>query len=198
VIEFQLLDDLVADAQFDHVYHEHRFFFSLRSFTWLAGRAGFSVLDWEHTPAQGGSARVTLGRRFKTGPEGSRWLEQTSAYNLLQVRANRVRDQLLTLLDGRMGRVAGYAASAKGTTLLNFCGIDQGMLAYVVDETPAKIGKVMPGTSIPITGHLTDWWEPDAYLLLARNYLGPVLRREHEFLNNGGRFIVPIPTPVVI
>jgi SAM-dependent methyltransferase len=198
IFEFQLLDDLVAEGQFDHVYHEHRFFFSLRSLARVAKKAGLSVLYWVHTSAQGGSLRVTFGRRRTEIPSDGTWLERESAYALMQVRAERVKDRLLTLLS-EFDVVAGYAASAKATTLLNFCGITSKQVAYVVDTTPGKFGMVMPGTDIPIIQQREGAMSlADAYLILARNYLSSIIRRDYRYLSNGGKFIVPIPTPVVI
>lgn len=194
VFEFQSFDDLVADCQFDLVYHEHRFFYSLQSFTRLAGMAGLHLLGWQRTPAQGGSLRVCLGRA-SAGVSVPVWRSDTS---MLQGGADRVKDRLLELLEGYWadGRlVGGYGASAKSATLLNFCGIDTRLVGWVADVTPGKIGKVTPGSQIPIVG---DMPPADAYLLFARNYLGSVLRRESKYIESGGRFIVPIPNPVII
>jgi hypothetical protein len=94
-------------------------------------------------------------------------------------------------------RIAGYAASAKGTTLLNYCDIGVNQLDYIVDTTPHKIGRLSPGKHIPIIAPDGGSY-PDTYLLLAWNYLSGVIRREQDFITKGGRFIVPIPTPVLI
>jgi methylation protein EvaC len=198
VIEFQDLAALVAGCQFDHVYHEHRFFFSLPSFRALAWQAGLAVTAVQRTPAQGGSLRVTLRRGMwaRLAP-ADHWLCGPDAYTGLQARAEYTRTRLLDLLGDEPGTVAGYAASAKSATLLNFCGIGPGMVPWVTDATPYKAGRLTPGTRIPIVapGACRD---PAAYLLLAWNYLGAVLRRERAFTAAGGRFIVPIPVPVVL
>ncbi len=134
------------------------------------------------------------------------WLKGDGAYSGVQARVDYIRSRLGDLLveekaAGR--RVAGYAASAKSTTLLNFCGIGPQLLDYVVDTTPWKIGRVTPGTHIPIVSpgqesDLGPLGKADTYLVLAWNYLGGIVRREREFLDGGGRFIVPIPFPVVL
>lgn len=198
VFEFQDLAALVAGCQFDHVYHEHRFFYSAGSFASLAGRAGLTVTGVEPVGAQGGSLRVTAAPRRPDAAEvRAGWLGQIGAYAPLQPRAEAIRDQLLGLLYARGGTVAGYAASAKSATLLNFCGIGPRTIPWIVDATPSKHGRYAPGSRIPIVpgGERPDPW---AYLLLAWNYLGPVLRREHEYIARGGRLIVPIPEPVII
>ena len=206
VLEFQDLAALVAGCQFDHVYHEHRFFYSLRSFTQIARAAGLVVVDAERSPAQGGSLRVTAARAGAPAPAveaitgTESWLAGPGAYAALQPRAERTRERLGALLAAEQaaGRtVAGYAAPAKSATLLGFCGIGPDVLPWIVDATPSKAGRVTPGSRIPVVmaGERPD---PGAYLLLAWNYLGDVLRRERAFMAAGGRFIVPIPGPVVL
>ncbi|MDG4784350.1 class I SAM-dependent methyltransferase [Micromonospora sp. WMMD1102] len=209
VIEVQDVAALLLGNQIDHVYHEHRFYFSATSLYAALTYAGMVVTDIERTPAQGGSLRVTARSRTaasSSGPKlepmllGDAWLRLSATYGAMQGRAAALRARLLDLLDAERvaGRtVAGYAATAKSCTLLNFCGIGPDRLAYVSDTTPHKVGRFTPGTHIPIYSP-EDPASSDTYLLLAWNYLGDVLRREREFVERGGRFIVPIPSPVVI
>lgn len=198
IFEFQYVGDLIAGNQFDHVYHEHRSFFSARSFEAAVRRHGLRVQSVIHTPAQGGSLRVVVRHGETLGPWADEdWLERLDTYRAFAGRIKYVRDRIVRLIaDERWaGRsVAGYAASAKSTTLLNYCGIGPEQLRSVVDLTPHKIGRLTPGTHIPIVA--SD--NVDTYLLLAWNYLSGVLRREREFIDRGGRFIVPIPTPVLL
>jgi methylation protein EvaC len=93
--------------------------------------------------------------------------------------------------EANLGVVAGWAASAKSATLLNWCGIGPDLVQYVVDTTPAKFGRYTPGTHIPIVG--PDAPDPDTFLLLAHNY---VARIRHDPFK--GRWLVPIPYPVVL
>lgn len=200
IIEFQYVADLLTGNQFDHVYHEHRSYFSLTSLGYALERHGLAWLSAHETPAQGGSLRVVVLRGPRIGREvqdNERWLTRMSAYAGMQGRVERVRERLLGLIEGEHRnehRLAGYAASAKSTTLLNYCGIGPATVPYVLDTTPAKIGRYTPGTHIPIVAKA----EADTYLLLAWNYLPGVLRRERAFLDRGGRFIVPIPQPVLL
>lgn len=221
VIEVQYLMDLLVGNQIDHVYHEHRYHFSLTSLENIAAQHNLFIKDVQHTPAQSGSISVTLTRRPSEATVTAQihsteyWLRDSSAYQSLQGRADRIRYQLNTLLAaeevaGR--RVAGYAAPAKATTLLNYCGIGPTQLGYIVDTTPFKVGKFIPGTQIPIVGRrwsgvVSELYEmtrpvghelPDTWLLLAWNYLPDVLRREYEFTGDGGRWIVPIPVPTLL
>jgi methylation protein EvaC len=97
-------------------------------------------------------------------------------------------------LKKRKVRIAGYGASAKGTTLLNWCGIDVETVEFVADNTPAKQGKLIPGTSIPIVSpqHLHKY-RPDFILLLAWNHFNEIKEREVKYTRDGGRWIRYLP-----
>jgi methylation protein EvaC len=210
VLEVQYLADLLTGNMFDHVYHEHRAFFTFRTVTRCTLGLGLKPVDVQWTPAQGGTLRVYLTKGSFLYPEktdtvklrweSERWTEDWGIFDGFQGRVQHVQDRLLNLLDQEINvhrRVAGYAASAKSTTLLNFCHIDSSVLEYVEDTTPAKIGRFTPGTKIPIVAR-GDREIADTYLMLAWNYAPAVLRR---FLGDNPqpstRWIVPIPLPVV-
>jgi SAM-dependent methyltransferase len=202
VAEFQSLADLVAGGQIDHVYHEHRFFYSLDSFTRFAAAQGLTVTEAVRTPAQGGSIRVVLRRGRLPGADGWRqgeaWLRTWHAYRGLQGRAEYARRRLLEVIDAEQeqGRVvAGYAASAKSCTLLSFCGIGPDSLPWIADTTPGKAGRLAPGSRIPIR---PEGDMPDTFLLLAANYLPEILARmPADWRAAGGKLITPLPVPVV-
>jgi SAM-dependent methyltransferase len=207
VAEFQYLADLVTGNQFDHVYHEHRQFFTLTSLDRVLAERGLMARSVEQVTPQGGSLRVTIGRDGY--PDHSvpallreeRWLTDPHALDGLQGRADRIRVRLRDMLwqQKRAGmRVAGYGASAKSTTLLNFCNIGPELVQYMVDTTPTKHGRYTPGTGIPIVSPTADSRQPDIYLMTVHNYLGEVMRRETLFGQHGGRWLVPIPTPVLL
>ena len=225
VLEVQYLGDLLAGNQYDHVYHEHRFFFSVGSLSRLLSRHGLLVDRVIRIPAQGGSIRVVCrpthpGERPPPRRPAEQALEDTLAsYQAMQPRVDYLRDVLVDMLEAqqRAGRrLAGYGATAKSTTLLNWCGIGPDMLEYVEDLTPYKWGRFTPGTHIPIiappqdvrtpttlggrsaTVITKDRPPPDTYLLLAWNYLPGILQRERAFLEHGGGMLVPIPVPVLL
>lgn len=219
-LEVQYLVDLLVGNQLDHVYHEHRYHFSVSSLANVARRYGLVVVDVRHTPAQSGSVSVTLRRPADADAIGildrrESWLRTEAAYAGLQGTAEYVRDLLVKLITDEYDagrRLAGYAAPAKATTLLNYAQLTAAEVAYVVDTTPHKHGRYVPGTDIPIVGREWDGEAralyhqtkprghelPDTWLLLAHNYLGDVLRREWEFTAAGGRWLVPIPVPVLL
>lgn len=208
-VEVQYLPDLLVNNAFDLVYHEHRNFFSLTSLECAARRWGLYVADWELTQRQGGSLRVTLSKqRQRTSSshtitrEREEWLRHTSAYDGLQGRVERVRTRLRDLLfDETMnGRsVAGYGAPAKATTLLNFCGIDHHTIEFITDTTPAKCERYVPGTGIPIMAPSDALrHDVDTFIILAWNYAAQIIRNNVKFMDDGGRWIIPIPAPVLL
>ena len=225
IVEVQYLPDLLLGNDFTLLYHEHRSYFTLTTLRAVTRRAGLTVRNaWLTTP-QGGSLRVELRHVGAPGHPDPNvgaiagmerdWLTWES-FGGLQGRANRLRHALLELLhqERAAGRkVAGYGASAKATTLLSWTGLAEasnrpsypgvhpgtaGSLDYVVDTSPSKIGRYMPGSSIPVVGP-AQWLDSDTtYLVMIWNYLGHVVRQEADYLARGGRFIIPFPKPVVL
>ena len=200
LIEFQYVADLLLGNQFDHVYHEHRSFFSVSSLNAALRPHGLRIADYIHTPAQGGSVRAVVrhkGVPMRAVHPYEEWLNEPHAYGGLQGRIEHLADMLDILVQERrlLGPVAGYGATAKSTTLLNYCKFTTDDIDYVEDLTPTKIGRYTPGTHIPIVKpKIFDL--PPTYLVLAWNYLPSILRRElHDY---GGKFIVPIPMPVLL
>lgn len=192
VIEAQSLSDLLLGNMFDHVYHEHRFFFSAETLRRTLRAGGLQPLVVERTPMQGGSIRITCQRAVKT-PKPMQPDYFTHSLSELQSRADYLRARLLDTLntEAKYGVVAGWAASAKSATLLNWCQIGPDLVPYIVDTTPAKIGRFAPGSHIPIVGPEAP--DPDTFLLLAHNYISRI--RQDPFK---GRWLVPIPHPVVL
>lgn len=202
-VEVQYLPDLIVNNAFDLIYHEHRNFFSLTTLASAARRWGLHVRDVELTDRQGGSLRVALGRgagRPSASASGlaaaERWLSTADAYGGLQGRANRMRDRLLEIV-WSFDRVIGYGAPAKATTLISFCGLDVDDVAYVVDSTPAKQDRYVPGTGIQIVAprRLDD---VAAAVLWSWNYESEITAQHPELRERGGRWIVPVPSPRVI
>lgn len=208
MVEFQYLPDLILGNQIDHVYHEHRRFLSLNAINRALRHHGLHVTHVDQTSPQGGSLRCAIrGLAFLPDETvtmlsaSERWLEEPHALGGLQGRADRLRERLVNMLTDlrRQGlRVAAYGASAKATTLLNWCRIGPDLVQYVVDTTPTKHGRYMPGTGIPIVSPSADSRAPDIYLLTVWNYQSAVMRRETAFTSSGGRWLIPIPTPVLL
>lgn len=199
-VEVQYLPDLLVNNAFDLVYHEHRNFFSFTSLTSAVERWGLRVFWVEFTERQGGSLRVALrrdqpitGTRIHAQEE---WLRQVETYRGFQGRVNRIRERLQGLVYDADGPILGYGAPAKATTLLNFCQLDCGEVERVVDTTPAKQGRFIPGSQVPIVALETvDLRQYDTILLLAHNYARSIMRQHREYV---GEWLVPIPAPVLL
>ena len=202
VMEFPHLLTLIEGVQFDTIYHEHYFYFSLRTVMNVFLSHGLSVFDVEELPTHGGSLRVYArpGLLFSS-PKGRRVLEKETVagldtpggYGGLQAKAEAVADGVWNFLSER-SNVAAYGAPAKGSTFLNYCGIDSTQIAFTVDDSPHKQGKLMPGSHIPIVGreHLLEH-KPDYVLILPWNLAGPIRERNPEVEQWGGKWVTAIP-----
>lgn len=210
LIEFQYGPDLLAQNAFDHLYHEHRFFLTLSALQNVLSQYGLIAVSAQHNDMQRGSLRVIIRRGESMWPDHSvrdirraeDWLTDPHALRGLQGIADHIRTRFRTLIHDAKNdglKVAGYGASAKATTLLHWTGVtDTDLIQYVVDTTPHKHGRYMPGTDIPIVAPTADSRRPDLYVLFVSNYLSAILRREQAFIQTGGRILVPAPYPTVI
>ncbi|WP_169340552.1 class I SAM-dependent methyltransferase [Ralstonia insidiosa] len=207
--EFPQLRSLVEGMQFDTIYHEHFSYLSLTAVQHLFAANGLHVFDAHTLPTHGGSLRV-FAQRTDTGTqrreptvdallaeEARAGIGSRAYYEALQGQAEAIGHGLRCWLQDcrRQGlRVAGYGAAAKGNTLLNFAGIDSALLPYVVDRNPAKQGRYLPGSRIPIRSEATLREDrPDIVLLLPWNLkteLGEQLAYVSEW---GGRLAVAVP-----
>jgi hypothetical protein len=127
---------------------------------------------------------------------------EPGTYDQFRKRVEQIRTDLremLSALKAEGRRLAGYGASARGNTLLNYCGIGPDLLDYIVDRNPLKRGLYSPGMHIPVLGVerlVADL--PDYVLLTAWNFAAEIVQQQGEYVRRGGRFIVPIPAPEVI
>jgi novobiocin biosynthesis protein NovU/D-mycarose 3-C-methyltransferase len=201
-IEVQYLPDLLVNNAFDLVYHEHRNFFSLSSLESALSHWGLHVTDVDLTSRQGGSLRVTVKRQPATSLDSDAnmirsregWLRSVNGYRGFQGRVERIKDRLLDHVYSHEGDLLGYGAPAKATTLLNFCGITSDDMSLVIDSTPAKQGRFIPGTGIEICAPF-DLRGQDLVLVLAWNYAPEIMRNHPDY---DGKWLVPIPAPVVL
>jgi C-methyltransferase C-terminal domain len=203
----------VQQAQFDTAYHEHYSYLSLSAVQAVFTACGLQVFDVELLPTHGGSLRVyaqradtgvqPLSPRVATllGSEHAAGITSAAFYAGFQARAEGIKNDLLHfLIDARRRgwRVAAYGAAAKGNTLLNFAGVRADLLPYVVDRNPAKAGRWMPGSRIPIVGedHLKAD-RPDCVLILPWNLRDEVTAQLACVRQWGGCFATAVPELVV-
>ena len=211
VVEIPYVRDLFDGCEFDTIYHEHVFYFSLHALAALFARHGLEVRDVERVPIHGGSLRVFAGHpggQVKPSvaellaEERGRGLDRFDYYRDFAGRVAGLKADLLGLLAGlkREGkRLAAYGASAKGSTLLNAFGIGGETLDFVADRSTVKQGRFTPGTRLPILppGALLERM-PDYVLLLTWNFADEILAQQAEYRRRGGRFLVPIPAVRVV
>jgi SAM-dependent methyltransferase len=211
VIEAPYVRDLIDHGEFDTVYHEHLCYFSVTAVARLMAKHGLVLTDVRRIPTHGGSLRMYVQRTGRPsaaveqllGEERELGVDRVDFYESFAARVRAIQADLRALLGSlkaRGHRIAGYAVSAKGTILLNSSGIDGQLLDYVVDLSPHKQGKIMPGVHLRVhdPGKLLQSPVPDYVLLLAWNFKDEIMRQQQEYLNRGGRFIVPIPAPRIL
>ena len=210
VFEFAYAVRMIKNCEFDTIYHEHVFYHTLHGIAPLLARHGLTIVDAEELPIHGGSLRIYVARKAEASArlkvlwqrESELGVNRVEWYRGFSERVTTVRDTLVSLLraeKARGNRIACYGAAAKGSTLVNFLNLGPGFFEYVVDANPFKQGKFMPGQHIPIVPPsrlLED--PPDLVLLLVWNFAGEVLRQQAAYRAAGGRFVIPIPEPVVI
>lgn len=209
--EFPHLLRMVKENQFDTAYHEHYSYLSLTTVERIFARNGLTVFDVEEQMTHGGSLRVyaqradrgvhqlssTVTELLQTEVEAG--ITEADFYADFQVRAEKVKDELIAYLieAKRQGlKVGAYGAAAKGNTLLNFAGVRPDLLPYVVDKNPAKQGKFMPGSRIPIVNeaHLRAD-KPDRVLILPWNLRAEVTAQLTYVREWGGRqFVTAVPS----
>lgn len=209
-MEFQHLMRLIAENQFDTIYHEHFSYLSLLTVEKVFATHGLALFDVEELPTHGGSLRIFACHAEDQSKSRSPRVDEVKAsevaagltrletYLAFTAKVEETKRKLLEFLIGakRDGKhVAGYGAPGKGNTLLNYCGIRTDFIDYTVDRSPHKQGLFLPGTRIPI--HHPDKireTKPDFVIILPWNLKDEIMKQMAYIREWGGQFVVPIPT----
>ncbi|GAB2670097.1 methyltransferase domain-containing protein [Arenimonas aestuarii] len=212
-LEFPHLMELVRKRQFDTVYHEHFSYLSLQVVERIFAAQGLRVFDVQALPTHGGSLRVwaclpgavreqTAALAKMREAESAAGMDALDWYRGFQRQAEEVKDEFLAFLleQKRAGRrVAGYGAAAKGNTLLNFAGARSDLLAFVVDASPHKQGRFLPGSRIPIVaeGRLREE-KPDFVVVFPWNLRDEITSQLAYVRDWGGQLVFAVPRLEVV
>jgi len=202
----------ILQNKFDTIYHEHYSYLSVKPMKLLFERYKLELFDIDEVDMQGGSLIYYIGRKneHEVMPIVKEYLDYEENTGLTSLKGfkdfarkvQNIKEELLTLLlfiKSKGKRIAAYSAPAKGNTLLNYCGIDSSLIDFAVDKGPEKQGKFMPGSHIPIFH--PDKLEqdmPEYTLLLSWNIQEEVLKQQKNYIEKGGRFIIPIPKVIIV
>lgn len=212
--EFPHIMRLVAQNQFDTIYHEHYSYLSLLVVDKIFRSNGLLVFDVENIQTHGGSLRVFACRKDTRHFEPSERLfdllsletktgiSTLNYYEKFQEKANKVKNDFLDFLikanfEGK--KVVGYGAAAKGNTLLNYAGVRSDLIKFVVDKNPAKQGRTLPGSRIPITeeGKIREF-RPDYVVIFPWNIRDEIMSQLYYVKNWGGHFVTAVPELQII
>jgi len=212
--EFPHLMNLIRENQFDTVYHEHFSYLSLTAVARIFQANGLRVFDVQEIPTHGGSLRVFAALsdqnhhpeqpvvREILAREEAAGLTRAETYASFQARADKVKDDFVAFLieAKRSGKsVAAYGAAAKGNTLMNYAGIRPDLISFVVDRNPAKQGKFMPGSRIPIVGEeRIAESKPDYIVILPWNLRDEVMGQLEFIREWGGQFVTAVPYLLIL
>jgi hypothetical protein len=210
VIEAPYAVTMIDKTEFDTIYHEHVFYLTVTALNHLCKHAALVLADVELVKIHGGSLRLFVTKSGQPSPAVTRMLAEekrrgfdtASGYQAFANQVDSLKHELvklLTTLKKANKKIAVYGAAAKGSTLLNFCGLGKDILDFAVDRSTAKQGLFMPGTKLPIY-HPAELLKqkPDYVLLLTWNFAEEILEQQIEYTRNGGQFIVPIPNPKIL
>jgi len=213
IIEAPYLVNFIEQNLFDTIYHEHLSYLSIKPLTVFFKIHDMRIFATERTSSHGGSIRVFVtvkNSKYKTEKSVKESLKEeinkkihlpvTWEHLALSIKQNKIKlTGLLNKLKTQGKSIVGYGAPAKGNTLLNFFGIGNDILDYIVDDSPLKQGLFAPGTHIPIVAlKEIAKTKPDYILILAWNFAESIIQKLHPYSEQGGSFIIPVPSPRIV
>jgi len=206
--------DILEKGSYDQIYDEHIWYFSLNSLSNLFSMHGLEIFDAEKKSVHGGSMRAYVCKPgiYKKTERLKKYLEEELARNINSIQpylefAKKVevnKQKLFNLLNDLKSqgkKIVGYGAASKGTIIQNYCNLDNKLIDYISDSTPFKQGLYTPGKNIPIVSpdkFHNDNDKPDYAFLFAWNHAEEILEKETNFIEKGGKFIIPFPELKII
>jgi methylation protein EvaC len=212
MFEDPYLGDIVNKISYDQIYDEHVFLFSALSIQYLFGLHGLELIDVLPQKTHGGSMRYVLAHKgvysVKASvdklifQEKSQGLDKISTFVKFSRNVEQSKSELLALLKDLKSKgktIAGYAATSKSTTILNYCGIGSNLIEFICDTTPIKQGKFSPGMHIPVVPYEKFKTNPPDYaFIFAWNHMDEIMEKEKDFLALGGKWITHVPNVKII
>ncbi|MFN0023030.1 MAG: methyltransferase domain-containing protein [Parvularculaceae bacterium] len=214
VIEVPRAKEMIENALFENMYHEHVSQFSLLSIAKLGAHFDMHIVDVDRLPAiHGGSMRVFLGRKAsRVSPkavvaemlteEADAGMLDRQRYVDLVKRVDAIGAEIRKILDdfkAQGKKIAGYGASARGNTLIAYYGIGANYLDFLVDKNPLKQGLYSPNLRLPIKPvEAIETERPDVLFVLAWNFFDEIQGQQQAFLARGGKFVAPLPVPRIV
>lgn len=212
IFEDPYLGDVIEKTTYDQIYDEHTFLFSAHSIKEIFARKDFELIDLIPQETHGGSMRYVLGRKGKhpinkrvveiLNLEKEQGLTSSETFQIFKDNCEKYKKNLVSMLEkiklsGKS--IAGYAATSKSTTIINFCGITSDLIECIYDTTPIKQGKFSPGSHIPIKPH-SEFSKnyPDYALLFGYNHSKEIFAKEKDFIAQGGKWITYVPEIKII
>lgn len=214
VIQVPYLVDFLEKHEFDTVYHEHLSYFLLKPLKYILEENGMKIINVKKFAIHGGTLEIRAvknsekNKNLNSNVDDFLIIEKNLGYydeKLYLNFSNEVKNikknlvELVCDLSNQGKKIAAFAASAKGNTLLNYCNIDSNSIKYIVDETPIKQGLLTPGGHIPIVSMVNlENDHPDYLLVLSWNFIEEIMVKTIQFKNHGGKYIIPIPKIQII
>ena len=214
IIEDPSLLECIKNVSYDQFYNEHMYIFSALAVKKLINKFNFEIFDIEKLDTHGGSLRYYIKRKSNSkikknmnvtnhiNNEIQFGLGKFSTYKKFEQKIKKSKKKLISIFKKikiNKKTIIGYGATAKSTTVLNYCNIDNNFIDYFVDTTPDKVGKFMPGKKIQILKYNKKLINNKHYIFLgAWNFKKEIFKKEKKFIINGGKFITHVPTPKII
>jgi len=214
IIEDPSLLECIKKVSYDQFYNEHIYIFSALSLQNIIKRYNLEIFDIEKLSTHGGSLRYFIKRKnnkkFKIKnnvakqikTELKHKLNKFSTYINFKKKVEKSRINLVKILNKvklNNKLIVGYGATAKASTVLNYCKIDSKIIDFFVDTTPEKVGKFMPGTNILIKKYNKKLLQNTNFIFLgAWNFKNEIFKKEAGFIDRGGKFITHVPKPMII
>lgn len=212
LIEVPYVRELLANLEFDTIYHEHLSYFSVTALNRLFSNAGLRIMDVCLVPIHGGSLLLSICHNESTqasmgtmreylAKERAAGLDTIEPYRRFAEDVATVRTSIITFINDLLrggATCAGYGAAAKGNVLVNFCGLTNEQIPWIADRSPHKQGMRTPGTHIPVVApEKILETQPDYLVIFPWNFKDEIMAQQAEYAHRGGKFVILLPEPRV-